>query len=61
MLTTTLVLAFASLAFAQSTLNVQVGAGGKLVYDPPFVSANAGDIINFTLYVLFHWIGVLIF
>jgi len=30
-----------------ASINVQVGAGGKLAYDPEFVNANPGDIINF--------------
>ncbi|PPQ74708.1 hypothetical protein CVT26_007559 [Gymnopilus dilepis] len=33
-------------AFA-ATFTVQVGAGGKLAYDPEFVLANPGDTINF--------------
>ncbi len=32
-----------------ATIDVQVGANGLLAYDPEFVSANAGDIINFIL------------
>ncbi|KDR70703.1 hypothetical protein GALMADRAFT_29503, partial [Galerina marginata CBS 339.88] len=31
-----------------ATLDVQVGAGGQLVFDPEFVTANPGDIVNFT-------------
>ncbi|KJA16243.1 hypothetical protein HYPSUDRAFT_148004 [Hypholoma sublateritium FD-334 SS-4] len=30
-----------------ATIDVQVGANGTLAYDPEFVSANAGDVINF--------------
>ncbi|KAF9003040.1 Cupredoxin [Cyathus striatus] len=37
-------------ALSQVVYNVSVGAGGALRYDPQFVTANAGDIINF----IFH-------
>ncbi|KAF9482841.1 hypothetical protein BDN70DRAFT_828397 [Pholiota conissans] len=30
-----------------ATFNVQVGAGGNLVYDPEFITANPGDVVNF--------------
>ena len=32
-----------------ATIDVQVGANGLLAYDPEFVSANSGDVINFIL------------
>ncbi|KAF8803244.1 hypothetical protein BYT27DRAFT_7195838 [Phlegmacium glaucopus] len=47
MLTTTLALAFASLALAQNTINVQVGPNGQIAYVPPSITANPGDIVNF--------------
>ncbi|KAJ7671890.1 hypothetical protein B0H17DRAFT_1183561 [Mycena rosella] len=43
-------LAFAAMlpaALAQSTITVQVGPSASLVYDPPSVTASAGDIIEF--------------
>jgi plastocyanin len=49
-ITSTLALALAALPVSlAATYNVQVGAGGNLVYDPEYVSAQPGDIINFTL------------
>jgi len=39
---------FFAVAFAQSnTIFVKVGANNTLAYDPPFVTANTGDIIAF--------------
>ncbi|TFK61949.1 hypothetical protein BDN72DRAFT_413790 [Pluteus cervinus] len=35
-------------AVLAATLNVQVGAGGKLKYDPEYVIAAPGDVVNFT-------------
>lgn len=34
-----------------ATFQVQVGAGGALAYDPPFVNANPGDVVQFILCV----------
>jgi hypothetical protein len=34
-----------------ATFDVQVGAGGLLAYNPEFITANPGDIVNFILYV----------
>jgi len=52
MFTPALGLALASLPFALgATFNVQVGAGGKLAYDPEFITANPGDQVNFVLCV----------
>jgi hypothetical protein len=34
-----------------ATFDVQVGAGGQLAYNPEFITANPGDIVNFILYV----------
>ncbi len=36
-----------------STYNVTVGANGKLAYDPEYVYAEPGDVVNFILYVFF--------
>lgn len=48
MITSTLALALFALPVALGAeYNVQVGAGGKLVYDPEYVSAQPGDVINF--------------
>jgi hypothetical protein len=49
MLRTALLAAMALPAvFAQYTWNVTVGAGGKLAYDPPFITgAWPGDVVNF--------------
>jgi len=48
MLTTTLALAFACLpaAFGQTTYNVEVAQNGQLAFNPQFVNAKQGDIIN---------------
>ncbi|KAK7062131.1 Cupredoxin [Favolaschia claudopus] len=35
-------------ALAQTTFSVQVGPNGTLTYDPPFITANAGDLVRFT-------------
>ncbi|KIK00142.1 hypothetical protein K443DRAFT_679414 [Laccaria amethystina LaAM-08-1] len=44
----TLGLALASLPVAlAATYNVEVGAGGQLAYDPPYITASAGDTVNF--------------
>lgn len=34
-----------------ATYDVSVGAGGNLAFDPPYVTAAAGDTVNFVLYV----------
>lgn len=48
----TLALALISIPLAFSaTIEVAVGPNGNLVYQPESVTAQAGDIINFTLYV----------
>lgn len=50
MIASTLALALAALPVAfGAEYNVQVGAGGNLVYDPEYVSAQPGDTINFIL------------
>lgn len=50
MFTSTLIFVFAALPAAlATTYDVSVGAGGKLVYDPQFVNAAPGDIVNFVL------------
>jgi len=52
MITSTLALALAVLPVAfGAEYNVQVGAGGKLVYDPEYISAQPGDVVNFILCV----------
>ncbi|KAF7367601.1 hypothetical protein MSAN_00823400 [Mycena sanguinolenta] len=49
-MTTLTALAFALLpaAFAQTMHSVQVGPNGTLTYDPPFITAAAGDTVQFT-------------
>lgn len=43
-------LALASLPTAlAASYNVQVGAGGQLAYNPPYITASAGDTVNFIL------------
>ncbi|KAJ7716236.1 hypothetical protein DFH07DRAFT_947646 [Mycena maculata] len=51
-----LAVAFALLpvAFAQSTISVDVGPSGSLVYSPPSVTAAAGDFIEFTFHPKNH-------
>jgi len=45
-----LVFAFVGASAAHAaTFNVTVGANGNLAYDPPFVQAQPGDLINFEL------------
>lgn len=63
MFTTTLALAFACLpvAFGQTTYNVEVAQNGQLAFNPQFVNAKQGDIINLTLYVPFHYLCPLFF
>lgn len=52
MIASTLALALAALPVAFGVqYNVQVGAGGNLAYDPEYVSAQPGDVINFILCV----------
>jgi plastocyanin len=41
-------LAALPVAFA-ATYHVSVGAGGKIAYDPQYVTAAVGDIVNFVL------------
>lgn len=41
-------LAALPVAFA-ATYDVSVGAGGKIAYDPEYVTAAVGDIVNFVL------------
>ncbi|KAJ7058536.1 hypothetical protein C8F01DRAFT_292951 [Mycena amicta] len=43
-----LALALLPVALAQSTIDVQVGPSGSFTYDPPSVTAAAGDIVRFT-------------
>lgn len=46
-------LALTALPYALGAMiQVQVGAGGNLAFDPPFVKANPGDVIDFILCVL---------
>ncbi|KAF8152585.1 Cupredoxin [Crassisporium funariophilum] len=40
-------LAALPLVLSQNIIDVQVGAGGNIAYDPEFVTAHPGDIINF--------------
>lgn len=50
MFTSALGLAVTALPFAfAATYDVSVGAGGQLAFDPQFVTAVAGDVINFVL------------
>lgn len=53
----TTVFGFAALPIAfAATHDVSVGAGGLFAYDPQFVTAAAGDVINFVLSVfVFFW------
>lgn len=47
------ILALAALPYAfGAMIQVQVGAGGNLAFDPPFVNANPGDVIDFILCVV---------
>lgn len=46
--TIALVLAAASTALG-ATFNVTVGADGQLAYNPEFIMASAGDLVNFIL------------
>ncbi|KAJ6459572.1 Cupredoxin [Mycena sanguinolenta] len=45
---TALVFALLPAAFAQTMHSVQVGPNGTLTYDPPFITAAAGDTVKFT-------------
>ncbi|KAJ8700775.1 hypothetical protein PTI98_003765 [Pleurotus ostreatus] len=37
-----------------ATFDVSVGAGGQLAYDPPFVNAAPGDVVNFVFHPKNH-------
>ena len=51
-----LVFAFVGASAAHAaTFNVTVGANGNLAYDPPFVQAQPGDLINFELWVNYRF------
>ncbi|KAF7340306.1 hypothetical protein MVEN_01949700 [Mycena venus] len=47
-LAATLAFALLPAVLAQTTHSVQVGPNGNLVYDPPFITAAAGDTVRFT-------------
>lgn len=52
MIASTLALALAALPIAfGAEYSVQVGPGGRIAYDPEYVSAQPGDTINFILCV----------
>ncbi|KAF4579497.1 hypothetical protein EYR40_000329 [Pleurotus pulmonarius] len=41
-------------AVLAATFDVSVGAGGQLAYDPPFVNAVPGDVVNFVFHPKNH-------
>ena len=57
--TTAVVALSTALVASAANITVQVGQNGTLTYNPPYVTANTGDIISFDLCVVMHFFPVL--